>query len=233
MQLRTLSLAVLAAGFLTSCTGTEDTSTPTPGGPSSTTPSSPNPSSPAAPAANRPPGRVSVEFQPKTPLLAGATGVSFAATVTDPDGDPLKFQWELCEDTVTTNGGGISFTFSRGGDCRVRVVVTDGKGGESIGETNVTIRTLEAEWALVSPVGQNMTTRIRHNGRSFSGQFSDGRHSFTGNVNDGGRVFIRVEDGGDFYCLSGGNYNGSINDSLDFMEFSRGPGCLTFALRRL
>jgi PKD repeat protein len=232
MQLRALTLVVLAAGSLTSCTGTGDTSTP--GGPSSTTPSSSNttPSAPA-PGVNRPPGAVSVDFQPKTPILAGATAVSLAATVTDPDGDALSFSWDMPDGELKSQGGGISYTFERGGNYRIKVVVTDGKGGTSTGETTLTVRTLEGTWALVSPVGQNMTTNIRHNGRSFSGQFSDGKHSFTGNVNDGGRVFMRLEDGGEFYCLTGGNYNGTINDSLDFMEFSRGPSCYTFGLRRL
>jgi hypothetical protein len=176
---------------------------------------------------------VSVDFQPKTPILAGATSVSLAATVADPDGDSLTYSWDMPDGELKSQGGGIQYTFERGGEHRVKVVVTDGKGGSSTGETFVTVRTLEGTWALVSPVGQNMTTEIRHNGRSFSGQFSDGKHSFTGNVNDGGRVFMRLEDGGEFYCLTGGNYNGSINDSLDFMDFSRGAGCLSFGLRRL
>jgi PKD repeat protein len=229
MQLRTLTFVVLSAGFLSSC-GDETNPTPTGSTPSSNTPSAtPTP----VPNANRPPGPVSVEFQPKTPILAGATAVSFAATATDPDRDSLTYKWDFCEEEVSTQGGGVVYTFNRGGSCRVRVTVSDGKGGTSTGETSVTINTLEGEWALVSPVGQNMTTRIRHNGRSFSGQFSDGRHSFTGNVNDGNRLFMRLEDGGDFYCLTGGNYNGTINTSLDYMDFSRGPGCYQFGLRRL
>ena len=233
MRAVALTLTLLSAGFLTSCDDGTDPSTPTnPSSPSSpTTPGTSAP--PPAPGVNRPPGPVSMDFQPKTPILAGATGVSFSATVSDPDGDALTYKWDLCEDEATTQGGGMSFTFHRGGGCRVRVTVTDGKGGSSSGETSVTINTLEGMWSLVSPVGQHMTTNIRHNGRSFSGQFSDGRHSFTGNVNDGGRVFMRLEDGGEFYCLTGGNYNGTINDSLDMMEFSRGPGCYTFGLRRM
>jgi len=230
MQLRTLTLVVLSAGFMSSC-GEDSASTPT--GSTSNTSSPTTPSSTPAPGANRPPGRVTLEFQPKTPLLAGATNVSFSATVSDPDGDTLSYKWDFCEEEVNTQGGGAAYTFYRGGNCTVRVTVTDGKGGSSTGETFLTINTLEGEWALVSPVGQYMTTRIRHNGRSFSGQFSDGRHSFTGNVNDGNRAFVKMEDGGDFYCLTAGNYNGTINTSLDFMEFSRGPACYTFGLRKL
>ena len=228
MRLRTLTCFVLSAGFLSSCG--EDT-TPTPTG-STTTPTSTSPSSPApAPGVNRAPGTVSVDFQPKTPLLAGATAVSFSATASDPDGDPLTYKWDFCEEEVTTQGGGAAYTFYRGGECRVRVTVTDGKGGSSTGETYVTIRTLEGDWVLVNPAHQGFTTYIRHNGRSFSGQFSSGRHSFTGNVNDGNRVFIKVEDGGDFYCLSTGNYNGTINTSLDYMDFP-GISCKGFALAR-
>jgi len=231
MRLRTLTCFLLSAGFLSSCGEDSPTSTPTG---STTTPTSTSPSSPApAPGVNRAPGTVSVDFQPKTPLLAGATAVSFSATTSDPDGDPLTYKWDFCEEEVTTQGGGAAYTFYRGGDCRVRVTVTDGKGGSTTGETSVTIRTLEGDWTLLSPVGQHLTTYIRHNGRSFSGQFNDGRHSFTGNVNDGYRVFMRLEDGGEFYCLTGGNYNGTINESLDEMQFSRGPGCYQFGLKRM
>ena len=230
MQLRTVSVLVLTAGFLTSCTGTEDTSTP--GGPSSSSPSSSNTPSgtPSSPGANRPPGRVTLDFQPKSPILAGATAVSLSATVTDPDGDSLTYSWDM-PDEVLTAGGGISYTFNRGGNQRVKVTVSDGKGGTSTAEMNLDVRTLEGEWTLVNPAHQAFTTNIRHNGRSISGSFSSGKHSFTGNVNDGNRVFIRLDDGGDFYCLSSGNYSGNIDASLNVMEFP-GVSCKGFALHR-
>jgi hypothetical protein len=227
MQLRALSFAVLAIGFLTSCTGTEDT--PTPGGPSSTTPSSPsNPSSPAAPAANRPPGPIKLDFQPKTPLLAGATAVSLSASVTDPDGDALTYVWDTRDDTITA-GGGISYTFMRGGSQRVKVTASDGKGGSSTAEMTLEIRTLEGEWNLSNPVHQALVASISHNGRSYSGRFNNGA-TFSGRVDDGGRITMNLETP-DNYCLAGGNYVGTLDSNLDAMVFN-GAGCKGFSLYR-
>jgi hypothetical protein len=228
MQFRVLTFVVLAAGSLTSCTGTGDTSTP--GGPSSTTPSSSNttPSAPA-PTANRPPGPVSMEFQPKTAILAGGTAVSLAATVSDPDNDALSFSWDMPDGELKTQGGGITYTFERGGEHRVKVVVTDGKGGTSTGETTVSVRTLEGEWSLSNAVHQSLTARISHNGRSYSGSFNNGA-SFTGRVDDGYRITMRLETP-DNYCLATGNYSGSVDPSLSVIEFG-GSGCKAFALYR-
>jgi hypothetical protein len=233
MRAVALTLTFVSAGFLLSCSDGTDSSTPPPTTSSPSSPSSSSPSSPSAPRANQAPGVITVEVFPKTPILVASTAVSFAATVKDPDGDPLTFNWDFQEEEVKNVGGGVTHTFGRGGEFKVTVVASDGKGGTSQAQVVVNVRTLQGTWALVSPVGQNMTTNISNNGRSFSGSFSDGKHSFTGNVNDGNRVFMKVEDGGEFYCLTGGNYNGTINDSLDYMEMSRGPGCYSFGLRRM
>ena len=229
MRARALTVLVLAVGFMTSCKGGDDDPS-NPGAPSPNTPSSPNTPNTPPPSANRPPGVVTIDFQPKTPILAGGTAVSLSATVSDPDGDPLTFTWDLPSEVVTSAGGGMSYTFDRGGEAHIKVTASDGKGGTSTAQTTINVRTLEGEWNLVNPVHQGLVASIRHNGRSFSGRFNSS-HSFTGNVNDGNRVFMKVEDGGDFYCLSTGNYSGTIDSSLNVMEFP-GVACKGFALHR-
>ena len=171
MRAVALTLTFVSAGFLLSCSDGTDTSTPPPTTSSPSSPSSSSPSSPSAPRTNQPPGVITLEVQPKTPILVASTSVSFAAQVKDPDGDPLTFNWDFQEDELKNVGGGVSHTFGKGGEFKVTVVASDGKGGTSTASTIVNVRTLQGTWALVSPVGQNMTININNNGRSFSGTF--------------------------------------------------------------
>lgn len=77
--------------------------------------------------------------------LMGATSVSFAATGSDPDGDPLSYSWNF-GDGDTATGAAVAHTFGAAGTFSVVVTVTDGKGGSATANTSVTARSLAGIW---------------------------------------------------------------------------------------
>jgi len=224
MNVRMLSLAVLSAAFLVSC-GDDDAvpTTPTTGSPSAPAPST----SPSAPSANRAPGPV---FHPKGTVLAGGTNVSFGAFVTDPDGDSLTYKWDFQDEEITGPFSGVTHTFGRARDYRVRVTVTDGKGGSSSAETTIVAGTLDGTWMVGNAVHENLSMTISHSGSAaISGRLSNGS-TFSGNVGDPYRVVVRL-DAPNSYCLQSGTYVGTADSNLNFIDFP-GGGCRGFQLRR-
>jgi hypothetical protein len=226
MRLRSISLYIFAAA-LTSCTG-DDAGTGTTTSPSS--PSGPSAAATATPRANRAPGPVVVDFQPKGTALAGATSVGFGAAVTDPDGDPLTYEWDFGDEVIKTPNGGIGYTFRRGRSTIVRVTVTDGKGGTSVGQTEINVGTLDGSWTVTDAVHEQLTAHISHNGGpSLSGDITNGSQ-LSGSVSDPYGVRLRI-DAPNAYCLLTGTYNGSTDSSLRSIIFP-GGGCRGFELHR-
>ncbi|MDT3329634.1 PKD domain-containing protein [Microbacterium sp. KSW-18] len=79
--------------------------------------------------------------QPKdAALTAEAAGltVAFAGTATDPDGDPLTYQWNFGDDASDT-GATVSHRFAAAGTYRVTLTVTDGRGGSTQRAEDVTV----------------------------------------------------------------------------------------------
>jgi PKD repeat protein/type 1 glutamine amidotransferase len=60
--------------------------------------------------------------------VATGTSVSFSATGTDPDGDPLTYAWDF-GDGGTATGANASHTYSATGTYSAKVTVSDGRGG--------------------------------------------------------------------------------------------------------
>jgi PKD repeat protein len=227
MRVRRLLLAILSTTVLTSCD--EDTA-PAPSSPSS--PSTPSTSATPSPAttANRPPGPITLNHQPQGLVLAGATSVNFGAQVTDPDGDALTYTWDFRLEELTTTVGGIGYTFRRPGEYRVRLTVTDGKGGSSTAETTVTVGTLEGTWRVENAAHETMEAVISHSGTaSISGRLTNGV-TFSGSVGDPFRVTVQL-DARNSYCLQSGVYAGSTDVGLNHINFP-GAGCRGFQLFR-
>jgi PKD repeat protein len=75
----------------------------------------------------------------QSPVISTATGtptngiaplpVTFAATATDPDGDPLTYSWNYGDNTSGTGASPSPHTYSSAGSYNAVLTVTDGKGG--------------------------------------------------------------------------------------------------------
>ncbi|MEQ9400364.1 MAG: putative Ig domain-containing protein, partial [Longimicrobiales bacterium] len=75
------------------------------------------------------------------PLDISGTTVSFTATASDPDGDPLECSWRVGSvDQIGGNCSGFSRTFDNLGRFRIWVEVSDGRGG------------INADWADIEIV---------------------------------------------------------------------------------
>lgn len=73
-------------------------------------------------------------------FTADATGltVAFAGTATDPDGDPLTYQWNFGDDT-SDSGATVSHRFAAAGTYRVTLTVTDERGGSTQRAEDITV----------------------------------------------------------------------------------------------
>jgi hypothetical protein len=76
-----------------------------------------------------------------TSVATGAT-VSFQATASDPDGNPLAYAWEWGDGTFAgVNAASQSRSFASAGHYRVRVVASDMRGGRASASVVVTVGT--------------------------------------------------------------------------------------------
>lgn len=219
-MLRTRRMAVLVlVGAIVGC----DSSSSVP-----TTPSTPPPvviatPSPTPAPANRPPTATIYDWQPRTPAVVGGTRVGFGARGSDPDGDPLSFQWDF-DDGTTGSGEALFHIFHREGNFTVTLTVSDGRGGEAEDEVLVRARRIVGEWTVVNALHIPMTATIEQwpDSSFIAGRMSD-RSVFEGNVLD--PYGIRIEYwSADGRCLVSGIYEGSIYSSINEIVFE-GRGC--------
>ena len=97
------------------------------GGTSATSEPTPTPT----PQTNRPP-TADFTFQPEGTARGdnNRTVITFTATASDPDGDPLTFEWRFSSGTPSTAAGQVATTtFPGRAPYTVTLTVSDGRGG--------------------------------------------------------------------------------------------------------
>ena len=161
--------------------------------------------SPAAPA---PPQTASPAATPPAngnPVIASATiapnfGIdsltlfSFAATASDPDGDPMTYTWRFADGTVFHDGQAVSTQLVGSTlDGSLNLTVTDTRGGSATTSTNrFVLASMTNDWILRSPSFPGVTlTAFSLNQDRFG--------AITGSVLGGGRPIgapSRIENSG-------------------------------------
>lgn len=219
-------LLMVAALVLPSC-GDDAPSTPsTPSNPSTPTGTTPPTTQPPA---NRPPTVMVFDVQPKGTVLAGGTQVSFGARGTDPDGDPLTFEWDFGDGEKAT-GGGVVHIYYREGEQRASVTARDNKGGSATSEFYyLNVRRLTGTWRVNNARKIPLTATIEQsNGGGLQGRLSDGS-TFSGVPRDPRNVTLFYNSVGT--CMESGTYNGAVDGSINSMTFV-GVNCAGWSMDR-
>jgi hypothetical protein len=107
-------------------------------------PSGGTPTPPTQPPANRNPAITSVNTAPGFGI---ATLTSFAmnASATDPDGDPVTFEWDF-GDGSRGAGTAATKTYAAGGTMTITVTASDGRGGTATDRRTVTVGSMTGSW---------------------------------------------------------------------------------------
>ena len=180
--------------------------------------------------ANRPPTAAIADWQPRTPAVVGGTRVGFGARGSDPDGDRLTFEWDFGDGT-TDSGEALFHVFHREGSFKVRLTVSDGRGGVATDEVQVKARPITGAWTVANALHIPLTATIKQWPESSFIQGVASDHStFEGHVLDpyGIRIEYNTQDG---RCLASDTYEGSIYSSINQIVFE-GRGCRNFSFLR-
>ena len=132
-QLIAAIMVALAAGACTGGKGSGGDGTGTSG-------------TPLSPSSNRNPAITSVSVTP-TFGVSGLTNVSMSATATDPDGDPLSYQWTFGGSSAS--GPTANANLTGDGAVTVRLTVTDGRGGSATDARDVTLGNMSGRWTFI------------------------------------------------------------------------------------
>ena len=89
---------------------------------------------------------------------------------TDPDGDQLTIQWDFGDGTITT-GRLVRKIYSRGGNYRVEVAVSDANGGKALANTSLLVTDLDGRWSNTDSGATTRTFEFTHRGTALSGTY--------------------------------------------------------------
>lgn len=99
------------------------------------------------------------------------TTFTFQGGGSDPDGDPLTYQWEVAGNPSTGTSGTMSFV--SGGNFQARLTVSDGRGGTATDTRSFVVGTLTGEWTGTWGDGFQFTANLTQNGNLISGNYVD------------------------------------------------------------
>jgi hypothetical protein len=160
--------AVILALALSACGSDNNPAAPTP------TPTPTPTPPPPPPPANRAP---TISSMTANPAFGVATLTAFAMTAaaTDPDGDPVTFEWEFGDGTRGT-GPALSKTYLTGGAATVTLTVSDGRGLSATDRRTITVGSLTGNWSgtIGFPNGQSAqaTLSLVQTGGTVTGTFA-------------------------------------------------------------
>jgi PKD repeat protein len=156
--------------------------------------------------------------------------VTFAASASDPDGDPLTYSWDFGDGTMD-KGESLFHVFYDEGQFKVTLTVSDGRGGVATDNLFLNARKIAGNWTVVNARHdpQSATITQGSSGSRFAGTSSDGSR-FSGLLGDPYAITLTYtafnQD-----CIPSGTYQGTVNPSIDTITFS-GHNCLGFVLYR-
>lgn len=119
----------------------------------------------AAPGNRSPSATISV--LPAGTAIAEVTILSLTASASDPDGDPVSYQWEFGDGT-TAAGSAVTHVFRSERCFEVRLSVEDGRGGRTGTVTRVPVETLNGLWEVGVLPGVNAFIRCTQGGTSLA-----------------------------------------------------------------
>ena len=126
-------------------------------------PAAPTPPTSQAPSNHAP--VASVSLSPAAVPIAGASTLTFTATASDPDGDPVTLSWQF-GDGQAGSGATVSHVFAEGGTYAVVLTATDSHGESAKVTTNVVVKGLDGDWVEIA--GKVGFTFEQH-GQTFDG----------------------------------------------------------------
>lgn len=96
------------------------------------------------PIPNRPP-TAAIGVAPEGQVLSGVTTITFTASASDPDGDPLSYRWDFGDGGLGSEVA-VTHVYQTEGTFAPSLTVTDGRGGTVTARASVTARTLSGAW---------------------------------------------------------------------------------------
>jgi len=169
---------------------------------------------------NEPP-TAAIAVTPAGVALVNATRVTFTATGSDPDGEPIRYSWAF-GDGATADGDVVTHVFDRVGTFRVVLSARDGLTTTPV-ETSVTVGTMTGVWRPLSAmIRDERDFTLTQSGIPVSAvpTYADGSRGLPGSpngVSDPRRVTFRYLDprqavGGVYSCNYG--FIGQADDAL-------------------
>jgi PKD repeat protein len=138
-----------------------------------------SPSGPSASANRAPTG--SFVVSPSGNALLGATVMTFTASATDADGDPVQYAWNF-GDGQTGSGASATHVFASAGTLTVTLTLSDSKGGSTPVTGTVIVKSLTGKWVDADP---DYWLELTQAGSNFTGKVFSTWNGHVSNVTDG------------------------------------------------
>lgn len=190
------SVLVLTSSVLVSACGGGSS---TPNTPTAPTPPVTTPPPTPAPPANRAPVINSLTVNP-TFAVSELTSVAITASGSDPDGDPVAYEWDLGDGTTGT-GPAIAKLYRGRGVATVRLTITDGRGGSATDSRTVVVASLTGTWRGAGVQLGAFTMTLTQAGALVTGSYADAvgpgatDPAQPGSVNAQGAFEMRIKQG--------------------------------------